>query len=39
MNQQERQQRTLLATPERDRSPLIADLERTEDVEIHFCSP
>ena len=37
MDQQERQQRTLLATPERDRSPLIADLERTEDVEIHVC--
>ena len=35
MDQQKREQRPLLAAPERELSSLVADLERTEDAEIH----
>ena len=36
VDQQKREQRALLAAADRDLPPVVADLERTEDVEIHL---
>ena len=38
MQQQHRQQRSLLAATEGDPAALVEDLERTEDAELHASS-
>jgi uncharacterized membrane protein len=35
VQQQQRQQRPLLAPPKRDRAALVEDLERAENAELH----